>query len=428
MLGKYRKRFVLLNMLLIGIVLTAVFVSLFLFLCRKDYTELENTLRLTLSPLNRFGEDFKQLEDSGAKPRGEKETDGRPKYPDMKVPEQRVNGVTTVFYDSETEEMSVLDDGASVDEDILTAAVEAIIDAEDQFGKLKEYGLIYFKEGIASFHKISMVSDTYYHTRTFRNFIGLFLAFVVAMGLFCLISIRLSSLAARPMEDAMQMERQFVADISHDLKTPITVILANSSILKSRLNDTVSDQIQWIDSTQTAAKNMMVMVSEMLTLSSLEFVEKTEKLERVDLSSAAEKTVLQMESVAYDRGIIMEADIQENIFVTGKDEYVERICSGLLDNALKYEPQGGKAGLALRAEKKKAVLCVTNYAKIISQEDMEHIFERFYRGDKARSSESGHGLGLPIIKKITELMKAKISVSSSPEAGTSFTVEFDLAE
>ena len=106
------------------------------------------------------------------------------------------------------------------------------------------------------------------------------LVLVLSLALFFFISVRLSKLAARPLEKAVAMERQFVADISHDLKTPVTVILANSSILRESPDSKVSEQLQWIDSTDTAAKNMMELVSEMLTLSSLESPGRTVKKSR----------------------------------------------------------------------------------------------------------------------------------------------------
>ena len=184
----------------------------------------------------------------------------------------------------------------------------------------------------------------------------------------------------------MDMERQFVQDISHDLKTPVTVVLANNSILRSNPDATVAEQQQWIDSTDEAAKNMMELVNEMLTLASLEAAEKksaeagTAELHPVDLTNSAQKCILQMESVAYDRGVELTTDIGEGITALG-------------DTA----------------------------------EDLPHIFERFYRGDKARS-EKGHGLGLPILKSTAELMGAELSASSSKENGTVFTAVFDAAE
>jgi len=216
-----------------------------------------------------------------------------------------------------------------------------------------------------------------------------------------------------------------VADISHDLKTPVTVVMANSSILKSNRDSTVEEQLQWVESTEDAARNMMGLVDEMLTLSSLESAGRTVEKEAVSISSAAEKCVLQMESLAFEKGVELVSQIPENVEVLADRDHVQRIVSGLIDNALKYEPSGGRVDVELSEEKKKAVLSVKNRGSYIAREDLPHIFERFYRADKARSDKKGYGLGLPIINKMAELSGAKIFAKSSEEEGTEFTVEFE---
>ena len=248
------------------------------------------------------------------------------------------------------------------------------------------------------------------------------------MGLFFLISLWLSGLAAKPMEKAVEMERQFVADISHDLKTPITVVLANNSILRSSPEATVAEEMPWVESTDLAAKNMMTLVNEMLTLSSLESVERTVKKERVDLSSVTEKSVLQMESVAYDRGVTVESEVDPGAVLVADPDHVARIVDGLLENALKYEPDGGSVLLTLKRSRKKATLAVRNKSSFISKEDLPHVFERFYRGDKARADRKGFGLGLPIIRQMVLLSGGDLTVESDRETGTVFTAVFDTAE
>ena len=228
------------------------------------------------------------------------------------------------------------------------------------------------------------------------------------------------------MENAIEMERKFVADISHDLKTPITVILANNSIIKSNPNAAVSDNLQWLDSTDSAADEMMNLIHEMLTLSSLESAEKTVERQSVNLSSTAEKCVLQMESVAYERGITVEDEIDENITILSTDEYTKRICSSLIENALKYEPDGGNIKIKVGTSRKKAVFSVQNFGSVIDKDDLPHIFDRFYRGDKTRSLSKGHGLGLPIVYKMCELLHAHIMVESTKKSGTIFTVAFEI--
>ena len=282
-------------------------------------------------------------------------------------------------------------------------------------------------------YRIAIASTAFITTRTVRNALILAAVFIGAMGLLLPVSIWLSKLAAKPMERAVEMERQFVQDISHDLKTPVTVVLANNSILRSNKDATVGELGQWIDSTDDAAKNMMDLVNEMLTLSSLEAADakgrgaKNSERIPVALSESAEKCVLQMESVAYDRGVELVSDIGEGVFGLGDTADAEKIMSGLIENALKYEPAGGRVEVTLEKSRRKARFSVRNLGSTIAAEDLPHIFERFYRGDKARS-EKGHGLGLPILKRTAELIGADVTVSSSAENGTVFTAVFDAAE
>ena len=211
-------------------------------------------------------------------------------------------------------------------------------------------------------------------------------------------------------------------------RTPITVIMANNSILRSNTDSPPAERAQWLDSTDEAGRDMMHMIDEMLTLSNLESVGRSVVTAPLDFSSAAEKAVLQLESLAYERGVEIASEIAEGVTVRGNAEYCTRICSGLLENALKYEPVGGRVTLTLGTERKRAVLSVRNQGSFIAPEDLPHIFERFYRSDKARGSRGGHGLGLPIIRQMAGLLGGEVTAESSAETGTLFTVTLPIAE
>ena len=188
----------------------------------------------------------------------------------------------------------------------------------------------------------------------------------------------------------------------------------------------VSENQQWLDSTQNAANEMMNLIHKMLTLSSLESAEKIVERQAVSLSSVAEKCVLQMESVAYERGITVEDEISQNIMILSTDEYTKRICSSLIENALKYESDGGNIKIKVHTSRRKAIFSVQNFGSVISEEDLPHIFDRFYRSDKTRNLYSGHGLGLPIVHKMCDLVHAYITVESNEKSGTIFSVAFEI--
>ncbi|MBO4411492.1 MAG: HAMP domain-containing histidine kinase, partial [Lachnospiraceae bacterium] len=310
---------------------------------------------------------------------------------------------------------------------LISGAVSAVLEKSDDFGTLSEYGLIYYRDAMPFLTKIVFVESSYLTSRITGTILILAGVFLVSLTLFFFFSLGLSKFAMRPIEEAMRMERQFVDDVSHDLKTPITVVLANASILKKNREANVGEEMQWIDSTEDAAKNMMSLVNEMLTLSSLESGRTRPERVPTDLSSAAEKMTLQFESVAFEQGIDVVEDLQEDVLVLATPEIAERIAGSLLENAFKYEPRGGKVHIELKTEKKKALLTVRNDSSRISEEDLPHVFERFYRADKTRDASGGHGLGLPILKEFITSVGGEIEVRSSDEEGTVFTVTLDLA-
>ena len=235
-----------------------------------------------------------------------------------KLPRDELEQIITVFFDMNTEEISILDrDHTEMDAALILDAVQEARNTDTDFGILQKNDLIYYRERMQDIEKYAFADISYLRNRLLRSFMLLLLVFLLTIGIFCLISIWLARRAAKPMEQAIEMERQFVADISHDLKTPITVILANNSILRSEPDTKIGENLQWIDSTDSAAKNMMHMISQMLTLSSLESTAKCNKPELVDLSHITEKCALQMESIAYDRNISMKTKIDEGIFYRG---------------------------------------------------------------------------------------------------------------
>ena len=418
MLNRYRWRFVAVNMSLIALVLALTLMMQGIHIYRSEYNDLRKTMALILEPWRYADADFRPQWD---------QADWPPKEEAPVLDQDAVGDeqIVTVFYNRDSGALSLLPLAQSCDRDAVSRAAMDAAQRTEEFGLLPEHRMFYTKQGSDSVVKIVLADASFLDSRVRRSVLMLLGVYALALGLLFLISLWLSKLAARPMERAMEMERQFVADISHDLKTPITVVLANDSILKDSPDATVGEQMQWIDSTGDAARGMMHLVEQMLTLSGLEAAERTVEKHPVSLSALAEKSVLQFESLAYDRGVTLEDDMEEGVSVLADEDGCMRILNGLIENALKYEPPGGSVRLELRREKKKAVLTVANPGSRIAPEDLGHIFERFYRADKTRGDHGGHGLGLPIVKQLCDSLGAEIKVRSDEDEGTVFTVSFD---
>ena len=205
-------------------------------------------------------------------------------------------------------------------------------------------------------------------------------------------------------------QRDLTNNLAHDLKTPVTVILANNSILLKHSQDSIASQSQWIESTQVEAQNMQGLVNEMLELAQVESRAAIEH-SMLDFSDLVDGIALQFESVAFERGCEYRENVKEGLLVDGDESRLRKAVSTLIENALKYVDEKGVVTITLRANDRKSILEISNTGTAISKEDIPHIFDRFYRTDKARTSGTGgYGLGC----------------ESNEKAGTVFTMTLPL--
>lgn len=409
-MSAYRKRFVQFNMLLIGIVLAVMVAVIAGYMTRDYYTGLRETMEQVVAPLRFFS----------------LPPEGRPEKPEFQeLPEDiQRKDILTVFYSRENDSYTLLSNSEVFSQEELPSLLHTIVSQEKNFGILYSQDAIYYRSGKTPY-RIAIASTDYIVHSVVNLVLVLLAVWVGAMLLFLLISIKLSAVAARPMEEAMQREKQFVADASHDLKTPLSVILANNSILMENPENKVGDLRRWLDSTQEAAKRMQKLIAEMLTLADVERQDVPLVREEVDLANIAMKADLELESVAFEKNVTLEDDLPDRCMVTGNADYLLRIVMSLLENALKYEPSGGRVSIHLTQGKKKTVLSVCNQGSRIADEDLPHVFDRFYRSDKSRTNSAGSfGLGLAITKEMVERLGGTISVTSSQEEGTVFSVTF----
>ena len=408
-MSRYRKRFVQFNMLLIGIVLTIMVAAVAGYMIKDYYTGLRTTMEQVVAPLRSFSQ-APQGHSTGA-PKSQTDRENR-------------KNILVVFYSREKNAYAKLSPNDAFSDGEIPALLEAIVAQEQDFGVLRQHNAIYYRSGSSPF-RIAIASTDYIVQSVLRLGLVLLAIWLGAMLLFLAISIQLSAIAARPMEEAMQREKQFVADASHDLKTPLSVILANNAILAENPDAPVGSLSRWLDSTQAATKRMQQLISQMLTLADVERPDAPVALERVDLASLAMRSALELESLAYEKNITLDTELPEECFVRGDSGYLLRIVSSLLENALKYEPEGGRVLLRLIQEKKKTLLFVQNFGTQIPQEDLPHVFDRFYRSDKSRRNDSdSFGLGLAITRQMIQQLGGDISAASSPEEGTIFRVTF----
>ena len=316
----------------------------------------------------------------------------------------------------------------SVDESTIESAAQTIAQAADGTDVLSDYGLVYMKRSMKDGTYVTF-ADSSFVERWESLAASLALAGAGALTVLFAINVFFARWALRPVEEAWKKQRQFVADASHELKTPLTVILANSSILEKHPETPLRENMQWLESTREEAVRMQELVSDMLSLAQAESTE-TYEFARTNLSSIVSKEALQFESVAFERNVTIEDGIAEGMHVQGSTRALEKLVGTLIDNACKYAAEASSVTVRLSRQGKKAALSVRNLGNPIPQESIEHVFDRFYRADKARTHDDSRsfGLGLAIAREITESHGGSIKVKSSAEDGTVFTVVLPLSK
>ena len=322
---------------------------------------------------------------------------------------------------------------ASISQDVLEQAGQQLAGADEGFGSLSDLGLFYVKRqagGVMYLAFADMGSASGWRSLAAT----LAVVEVAALAVFFVISLFFSRWALRPVARAWTQQRRFVADASHDLKTPLTVILANTSIALEHPERSVASQSQWLESTQHEAEAMQSLVGDLLALAKMDEEEAAAQsgaarpaFEEVDLSDVIEGEVLQFESVAFERGVKLESQVEPGIELRGNEQRLRRLAGTLIDNACKYVDDGGAVNVSLSRAGKQAKLEVRNTGAPISPEDLPHVFDRFYRADKARTGGAGgHGLGLAIARAIAEEHGGTLTVSSTQAEGTAFTATLPL--
>lgn len=324
---------------------------------------------------------------------------------------------------------------ANMDEAILSRAVTYVLKSDYTFGHVSELNLFYNKTDIMGGSRIAFSDSTQYFSYLKTVLIdGVVLITISAMFLWIIIRF-LANVCLKPVERAWEQQKNFIADASHELKTPLTVILTNSGILKSHPDGQVAEQMQWIDSTYEEASHMKELVEKLLLLAKTDNMSRKNMFTDVNFSEIAMQLSLQYEPVAFEKGVMLYSDIDKDIHINGDSVALNQIIQILLDNAIKYSGDEGEVTLSLKKRqyysfgKKSAgyvYLTTRNTGTPIPEEDIPHLFERFYRSDKARTAGSGYGLGLAICKNLAQLHNAEISVTSDIEHGTVFTVKFKL--
>lgn len=323
--------------------------------------------------------------------------------------------------------LAASDSSASVDEAVLSDVTAAALSSDATSGRLKDAHVAWASRTTSTGGMLIAIADTSDVEGSLESQAASSVtALAVALAVLFVIAWFLSSWALRPVGAAWEQQRRFVADASHELKTPLAVITANLGILQ-RDPGLPADDRRWVNGSVDAAGQMQGLVTDLLELArtdetkagDADAMRKTD----VDLSDMVETAALEFDAMAFEHDCTLDAQVEGDIHIDGDRDWLDRLVRILIDNAIKYAAPRTTVTVRLFRKGGGRALTVNNRGAAIPPEDLAHVFDRFYRSDAARSRQTGgFGLGLAIAKGIAEAHGGTISATSNDADGTTFTV------
>ena len=401
MLKKLRRKFVMINMSIVTAMLMVIFCLVYFL--TKSNLETESVSMMQTVAENPFALEYPSAETTQIQ---------LPYFTVTLNPMGDVIGTGGGYYDLS-------------DEEFLQEIVEAAFEENAQTGILEEYGLRYYKSEVIERTQSLVFADLSYENATLRDLIKTcavigVLAFAALLGA----SILLAGWAVKPVEEAWENQRRFMADASHELKTPLTVIMTNAQMLDHEECDEAHRR-QLNRNIMTMSMQMRELVEKLLEIARVDDGQEHLIFEPVNLSDLVMETTLPFEAVLFEQGFVLDTQIEEGIEVSGSAEHLRRVLEILLDNAGKYTRSGGRVLVRLTTDQKKCVLTVTTDGAPLSAAECEAVFRRFYRGDQARSRTGSFGLGLSIAQSIIERHHGRMWAYSEEEQN-SFAAELPV--
>lgn len=285
-------------------------------------------------------------------------------------------------------------------------------------GVLSDYGLRYVRVVTPTMQCI-VFADMSSEINTINNLLqNCLLIGAASFIIFLMISILLARWAVKPVAVAWEQQRQFVANASHELKTPLTVILSNAQMLAENVEDPELRK-RMTASILTVSQQMKDLVIKLLSSAQVDQGIGAMQFSAVDLSHTVSNALLPFAPIFYEQGMELDSVVQDDIWVQGSQPHLIQVVNILLDNAQKYGVEHGHTRVTLRQQgKKSCLLTVANEGKALSGQELKNIFKRFYRADAARERTGSYGLGLSIAEGIVQAHRGKIWAESKDGVNT----------
>jgi len=306
------------------------------------------------------------------------------------------------------------------DKEFIMDLIDATFSDPDRIGVIEEYNLRFYHTSTSVSHILvyaDISNELTILNTLIRNCILIGTAcFLIFLG----ISYLLANWMIRPVDKAWQQQRQFIADASHELKTPLTVIMTNAELMQNPEYDEIN-HTAFVSSILIMSKQMRNLVEQMLELARADNIRHNTVFSSVDFSRLVSDAILPFEPIFFEKGLTLHTEISENVLVNGDSSQLRQVLDILLDNAQKYSCKAGTTWVTLQKQGKgRCLLTVADEGAEIPVKDLNNLFKRFYRADQARSRTGSFGLGLSIAETIIARHKGKIWVESKNGINTFF--------
>ena len=234
------------------------------------------------------------------------------------------------------------------------------------------------------------------------------------------------NLMAEELSSNSALRTDFVSNVSHELKTPLSVIRNYSKLLQS---DTITEEqrLEYAQGIDRATQRMTALITNILKMNKLENQQISPKVQEYDLTEQVAECLLAFDDTLEHKHIDLQCEMDDRILVTADPELLTLVWNNLLSNAVKFTPEGGSITVSVKPEGVNAVVSVQDTGCGITKDTAKHIFDKFYQGDTSHATE-GNGLGLALVKRVIDLTGGEISVSSTPGEGSAFTVKLKASK
>ena len=417
MFKKLRNRFLISNLVIISVMLIISFATIYLI----TYNNVKSGINMELHRM----ED--SLKHNNIGPRPPDFGNGKPQRDDLGPMRER-----TISFMIETDlQWNITDKTSSfnIDDELYESAKKKAISQNNKTGNFNiedEHWTFSITPIMNGYRLVFLDTTSQYGILKTLIYTFLFVALIMFIIIY-FISRFFANKSIQPVQEAFEKQKQFVADASHELKTPLAVINTNVDVLLSNKQDTIDSQSKWLNYIKSESERMAKLTNDLLYLTQTDNSNNKMIYSKFSMSEAVENIILTMEAVIFEHNLSLNYELEPALFIHGNDEQIRQVVMILLDNAIKYTNKNGTISIALNKQNTDIILSITNTGEGIALEHLKKIFDRFYRTDKSRSRQlGGYGLGLSIARAIVDQHSGKIYAESTVNEKTTFFVKLPL--